>query len=152
MSNAIGDSLSDLGCSDHEQHAEYKQEDEADTEHSKLSNDDEPRWVMGPISKTVQHRVESFRQRLMRLDELTQPGQGDAANSFRERNMKYGTAQLKVPAVVKPQIDTTAETTPPTSFGENMQNHDTMCGQRQMPAVTSRPGSSQMGLGSQKPQ
>jgi len=54
---------------------------------------------MGTIPKMVQHRMESFRQNQMRLDELTQPGCGDAANYFCERDMKYGTADLKVPAV-----------------------------------------------------
>ena len=49
---------------------------------------------MGTISKTVQHYMESFRQKQMRLDELTQPGWGDAANDFRERDMKYRTTEL----------------------------------------------------------
>jgi hypothetical protein len=52
--------------------------------------------------------MESFRQKQIRLDELTQLGWGDAANYFRERDMKYGTAKLKVPVVVTPQIDTSA--------------------------------------------
>jgi len=150
MLNDIGDSLSDLGSSDDEQDGEDKEDDGDDTELSKLSDDDEPRCVMGTISKTVQHRIERFRQKQMRLDELMQPGWGDAANYFCERDMKYGTAKLKVLAVVKPQIDTTAGTTPPTRFGEHMQALDIMCGQWQMPAVTSQPGSSQMRLGSEK--
>ena len=76
---------------------------------------------MGTISETVQHRMESFRQTLMRLDELMQPGWGDTANSFRERDTKYRMTELKVPAVVKPQTDTTAATPSPTTFGELMQ-------------------------------
>jgi hypothetical protein len=35
--------------------------------------------------------------------------------------MKYRTAELKVLAVVKPQIDTTAATPSPTTVGEHMQ-------------------------------
>jgi len=152
MLNAIGDSLSDLANSDEEQDGEDEEYDEDDTELSKLSDDDEPGWVMGTISKTVQYRLESFRQKQMKLDELTQPGWGDAANYFRERDMNYGTTKLKVPAVVKPQIDTTAATPSPTTFGEHMQTLDIVRGQSLMTAVTSRPGSSQMRLGSEKPQ
>ena len=152
MLNAIGDSLSDLASSDDEQDGEDEEDDEEDTELGKLSDDDEPGWVMGTITKTVQHCMESFRQKQMRLDELTQPGWGDAANYFRERDMRYGTAELKVPAVVKPQIETTAATPSPITVGEHMQTPEIVRGQSEMPAVTSRPGSSQMRLGSEKPQ
>jgi len=86
--------------------------------------------------------MESFRQKQMRLDELTQPGWGDAANYFRERDMRYGTAELKVPVVVKPQIEKTAATPSPITVGEHMQTPEIIRGQSQMPAVTSRPGSS----------
>jgi len=85
--NVIGDSLSDLASSVDEEDGEGKDEDEQDTGHGKLSDDDEPGWVMGTISKMVQHRMESFRQKLMRLDELTHPGWGDAADYFHEREM-----------------------------------------------------------------
>ena len=60
----------------------------------------------------------------MKLDDLTQPGKADAANYFRERDMKDGTTGLRVPAVVKPQMDTTAATPSPTTFGEHMQTLD----------------------------
>jgi len=152
MFNAIGDSLSDLASSDEAQDGEDEEYDEDDTELGKLSDDDEPGWVMGKISKTVQHCLESFRQKQMKLDELTQPGWGDAANYLCGRDMKYGTTELMVPAVVKPQIDTTAATPSPTTFGEHMQTLDIVRGQLPMTAVTSRPGSSQMRLGSEKPQ
>jgi len=75
MSNAIGDSLSDLASSQDKEDGEDKDDDEEDTELHKLSEDDEPGWVMGTISKRVQHRMESFRQMQMR-----QPGWGDAAD------------------------------------------------------------------------
>jgi len=88
----------------------------------------------------------------MRLDELTQPGCGDAANYFRETDMKYGTAELKVPAVVTPRIDTTVASASLTTAGEHMQTVDIVRGQLEMPAVTSQPGSSRMRLGSEKPQ
>jgi len=110
MLNAIGDSLSNLASSEDEQDGEDEEDDEEDTGLSKLSDDDEPCWVMGTISKTVQHHMESFWQKQMRLDELTQPGWRDAANYSHDRDIKYGTAELKVLAVVKDQIDTTAAT------------------------------------------
>jgi hypothetical protein len=152
MLNAIGDSLGDLASSDDEQDGEDVGDDEEDTELGKPSDDDEPGWVMGTITKMVQHRTESFREEQMRLDELTQPGWGDSANYFRERDMRYGTADLMVPAVVKPQTDSTTATPSPITVGEHMQPLEIVRGQSKMPAVTSRPGSSQMRLGSEKPQ
>jgi len=151
MLNAIRDSRSDLASSHDEQDGEDVEDDEDDTELCKLSDDDEPGWVMGTISKMGQHRMESFRQKQMRLDNLTEQGWGDAANYFRERDMKYGTAKLKVPAVVKPQIDTTAATPFLTTLGEHIKTIDIVRGQLEMLAVTSQPQSSQMWLGSEKP-
>jgi hypothetical protein len=101
--NTIGNSLSDLASSEDEEHGKGEDDDEEDTGQRKLSEDDEPGWVMDKISKTVQHRMESFWQKQMRLDELTQPGWGDTADSFRERDMKYGMTKLKVPAVGSPK-------------------------------------------------
>jgi len=152
MLNAIRDSLSDLATSNDEQDGEDVEDDEEDTELGKLSDDDEPGWVMGTITNTVQHCMESFRQKQMRLDELTQPGWGNAANYFCERYMRYGTAELMVPAVIKPHIDSTTATPSPITVGEHMQTPDIVRGQSEMPAVTPRPGSSQMSLGSEKPQ
>jgi len=120
MLNAIRDSLSNLASSDNEQDGEDEEDDEEDTELGKLCDQDEPGWVMGTISKTVQHHMESFRQKQMRLDELTQLGWGVTANYFCERDMHSGTAELMVPAIFKHQIDTTAATPSPTSFGEYM--------------------------------
>ena len=152
MLNGIGDTLSDRASSNNEEDGEHEEDDEEDTELGKLSDDDEPGWVMGTISKTVQHRMESFRQKQMRLDKLTQPGWGDAVNNFCERDMKYGMTELKVPAVVTPQIDMAAVAASLTTAGENMQTPDIVRGQLEMPAVPSQPGSSQMRLGSEKRQ
>ena len=69
---AIGDSLSDLASSDDGEDRE--DEDDEESEQGKLNDDDEPGWVMGTITKTVQQRMESFRQKQMKLNELTQPG------------------------------------------------------------------------------
>jgi len=60
----------------------------------------------------------------MKLDELTQAGWEDAANYYRERGIKYRTAELKVPAVVRPQIDTTAASASLRTAGEHMQTLD----------------------------
>jgi len=81
--------------------------------------------------------MESFRQTQMRLDELTQPGWVDTADYFRERDIKYGTTELNVPAIVKPQTDMTAARPLPTTFGELMQALDIIPGQSQMPHLTS---------------
>jgi len=97
---AIGDSLSDLASSDNG--VDGEDEDDEETEQGKLSEDDEPGWVMGTITKTVQKRMERFRQKQMKLDELTQLGWEDAADYFCERDKKYGTFELGVPAVVQP--------------------------------------------------
>jgi len=71
MLNAIGDSLSDLASSEDEEHGEDEDDDEEeDTGHGKLSEDDEPGWVMGTTSKMVPHHMESFRQKQMMLHQL----------------------------------------------------------------------------------
>jgi len=151
MLNAIGDSLSHLATSDDEQDGEDKEDDEEDTACGKLS-DDEPGWVMGTISKTLPHRMESFRQKQIRLDELTQPAWGGAVTYCQEKYLNYGTAELKVPADINYQIDPIAATPSPTTLGEYMPPLEIVSGQSQMPAVTSRPGSINMTLGSEKPQ
>jgi len=74
MLNAIRGSLSDLASSEDEEDGEDEDDDEEDTELGKLSEDDELGWVMGRISKKIQHCMESIRQKQMRLDELTQAG------------------------------------------------------------------------------
>jgi hypothetical protein len=151
MLNVTRDSLCDLATSDDKQDAEDEQDAEEDTELGKLSDDDEPGWVLSRITKTVQHRMESLLPKQMRLDQLTQPGWGDAANYFSQRDMRYGTAELKVLAVVKPQMDTTAATPSPITVAVHMQTPEIVQGRLEMPAVTSRPGSSQMRLSSEKP-
>jgi hypothetical protein len=65
--------------------------------------------------------------------------------------MKYGTAELMVPAIVKPRTDTTTATSLLMTFGELIQTRDIVTGQSQMPQGTSRPRSSQMRLDSEEP-
>jgi len=144
---AIGDSLSDLASSDVGEDGE--DEDNEETEQGKPSEDDEPSWVMGTITKMVQQRVETFRQKQMKFDKLTQPGWEDAADYFRERDKKYGTSELRVPAVVQPQTNDDAPLHPPTTFAELMESVDIVPGISQ---GTSRLGSSHIRLGFVQPQ
>ena len=67
MMVTIGDSLSYLASSNDEEDGE--DEDNEDTEWGKLSEDDQPSWVMGTITKMVQQCMERFQQKAMMLDE-----------------------------------------------------------------------------------
>jgi hypothetical protein len=144
----IGDSLSDLASSDDGEDGE--EDDDEETEQGNLSKDDEPGWVMGTITKMVQQHMERFRQKQMKLDEVTKPGCEDAADYFRERDKKYGTTELRVPAVVQPQTNDDAPPLLPATFGELMESLDIVPGISQRPQGTSRPGSSDIRLGSVK--
>jgi len=146
----LGDSLSDLASSDDGEDGE--EEDDEETEQCNFSEDDEPGWVMGPITKTVQQRMERFRQKQMKLDELTQPAWEGAADYFRERDTKYGTTELRVPAVVQPQTNDNAPAPLSATFGELMESLDIVPGISQRTQGTSRPGSSHIRLCSVKPQ
>jgi DNA-directed RNA polymerase specialized sigma subunit len=57
---ATTESLSDLASSGDGEDGE--DEDDEETEQGKQSEDDEPGWVMGTITKTVQQRTERLRQ------------------------------------------------------------------------------------------
>jgi len=147
---AIGDSLSHLASSDNGEDGE--DEDDQEIEQGKLSEDDEPGWVMSTITNTVQQRIERFRQRLMKLDELTQPGWEDAADYFHERDKKYGTSELRVLEVVQLQTNDDYPLPRPKTFGELLDSLDIVLGILQMPQGTSRPESSHVRIGSVKPQ
>jgi hypothetical protein len=147
---AIGDSLSDLASSDNRDDGE--DEDDEETEQGNSSEDDEPCWVMGTITKTVQQRTERFRQKHMKLDELTQPGWDDVAKNFCKRDKKYRTSELSVPAVVQPQTNDNAPAHPAATFGELMESLDIVPRILQRLQGTSRPGSSLIRLGWVKPQ
>jgi len=70
-------------------------EDNKATALGKLREDDESGWVMGTISIMVQQPVERCRQKQMKLDELTQPGWGDAACHISVRDKMYHTTELR---------------------------------------------------------
>jgi len=96
--------------------------------------------------------MERFRQKQMNLDELTQPGWEDAADYFRERDKKYGTTELRVPAVVQPQTNDDPPAPLPATFGELMESLDIVPGISQRLQGTSRPGSGHIRLRLVKPQ
>ena len=150
MMVAIGDCLSDLASSDDGEDEE--DEDDEETEQGQLSKDDEPGWVMGTITKTVQQRLEWFRQKQVKLDEFTHLGWEDAADYFRERDNKYGTSALRVPAVVQQHTDDDAVTPIPTTIRELLEWLDIVPGISRRSQGTSLPGSSHIGLCSVKPQ
>jgi len=58
MMIAIGESLCDLASSDNEEN--WEDEDDEDTELGKLSEDNEPGWVVATISKMGQQRMERY--------------------------------------------------------------------------------------------
>jgi len=142
----MGDSLSDLASSNDGEDGEDEEDEE--TEQGKLSEDGEPGWVMGTITKTVQQRMERFRLKQIKLDELTSLGWEDAAYYFRERDKKYGTSELRVPVVIQQQTDDDAAAPAQTIFGDLTQCHGIVPGISQMPQCTSRPGRSHIRLGS----
>jgi hypothetical protein len=78
MMVASGYSLSDRASSDDGEDGEDEHDEE--TEEGNLSEDEEPGWVMNTITKMVEQRMERFRQKQMKLDELSQPGLEDAAD------------------------------------------------------------------------
>jgi len=137
MLNAIRDSLSDLASSDDGEDGEDEDDDEDNPELGKLSKDDEPGWVIGTISETVQNRMESFRQKQIKLDKFSQPGWGDVAEYFGERDKMYGTTELKVLAVVQSLREVDATSCAPMTFGFLMETRDCVLGKLQMPQVTS---------------
>jgi len=80
--------------------------------------------------------MERFRQKQMKLDKLTQLGWEDTAVYFCERDKKYGTSELRVPAVVQPQRDDDAASPAPATFGELIECLDIVPGISQMPQGT----------------
>jgi len=89
-----------------------------------LCEHDEPGWVMGMISKTVLWGLQRFRQKQMKLDELTQLAWGDAADYFHARDENYGASELTVLAVVKLQSIHEAAAPAHITFGDLMQSLD----------------------------
>jgi len=128
MLNAIGGSLSDLVSSDDGEDGEDEDAAEEDPELGKLSEDDEPGWVMGTISETVLHQMKGFRPKQMKHDKLIQPGWGDTTDYFRKSDKKYGMTELKVSPGIQPQMADDAASSGPTTVGESMETLDSVPG------------------------
>jgi len=143
-------SLSDLASSSDEENGEDNDDENAVM--GKLREVDKPGWVMGKMSKTVQQRMETFRQTQMKHDELTQPGWGDSPDYFHESDKKYGTTELRVPAVFEPWTDGVAATPTSTTVREVMERLDIVPRILQLLQGSSWPGSSHMRLDCGKPQ
>jgi hypothetical protein len=77
MTVAIGNSLRDLGHSDCGEH--INDNDDKETEQSQLTGNDEPGWVQCTVPRMIVPYMETFRQKLIQLDELTKPEWEDAA-------------------------------------------------------------------------
>jgi hypothetical protein len=67
MMLAMGHRLSVLGSSDDEEDREH--DNDKETEQGKLSEDDEPSWVMDTITKTVKNPMERFCPEQIKLHE-----------------------------------------------------------------------------------
>ena len=130
MMVVIGHSLRLIGSSDDGEDREDENDEE--TEQRKLSEDDEPGWVMGATSKTFQHRMEILRQKPIKFDELTEPGWGDSADYLRERDTKYGSTELRIPVVVILETDHDVAAPALEPFGELMECFDIVPGRSQM--------------------
>jgi len=83
MLSSIGDHLGDLASYDDVEDGEHEDDDKANPELGKQSAHDEPGWVMGTISRAVNHRMERYRQNHMKVNELTRLAWVDAADYFR---------------------------------------------------------------------
>jgi hypothetical protein len=150
MLNAVSNSLSDLASSNDKEDGEDQQAHHEDTELCKMSKDDEPRSVMGKISNRGQSSKESFCQKLISLDDLTQLQWVDAADIVRKGDMTYGMAEFKIPAVVKLQMDQIAAPPTCTTFGELMETLDIFLGELQTLHRTTQPGGSDIPVSSGK--
>jgi len=149
MMVAIGDSLSDIASSNLGE--DWEVGDDEESEKGQLSEYGKPGWVMGTITKTVQQRMERFQQKQMKLEELKQPGWEEAADYFSERDTKYCTSTLRVPAVMQLQTDDDVSSPAPKTFGVFMVCLYIVPGISQLLQWTTRSGSSHLRLGSGTP-
>jgi hypothetical protein len=146
----IGWSLSDLARSNHGEDGEDY--DDEETEQGNLSDDNEPGWAMGTITKTVQQRMERFRQKQIKLDNWSRLGWENVADNFHERVRKYATSKLWVLAVVQLRTDDDAAVPAITTFRELMECLDIDPRILLIPQGLCRPGCSHNRLVSVKPQ
>jgi len=142
--------LSDIASPEYGEDGEDRDEEEAGQ--GKMSEDDEPGWVICTITNIIQQCIKRFWQKQMKHVKLTQLRWWDTAEYFCENNQKYGTPELRVSAVVYTQMAHDAAAHAPTTFGELLDCLEIVPRISQIPQGTSPPGSSHMRLGSVKPQ
>jgi hypothetical protein len=113
---SMGDSASYLVSYDNGEHGE----DEIDEviESGKLGEDGEPGWLLSRITKMALQCMEMFWLNHMKLYELTQLGWRNADDILSERDNKYSTSNVRVPAVTKLQLNDDLLEHAHTTFGE----------------------------------
>jgi len=62
--------------------------------------------------------LRALRKEEIKFYESTQLGLGESADYFRDRDKHHGSPQLKVPAVIQPQMDNDAAVSAPPTYGE----------------------------------
>jgi len=148
VQNPIGDWLSDPVSSKDEEYGDNEDDDEEDAALATLSEDDEPSWVKGTISKPVQQFMEGSWPKPMCLHESMQPWWGDVANYFCESDMMHGMAEMRVPAVGQLESNQVVAWHAPQTLGEEIYTLDIVPGKLWMPLVTFRMGRCHMTQGS----
>jgi hypothetical protein len=102
MLKAIGESIDDVVASDDDDDDDDDDDEEGEEEEDDdaLSDEeDEPGAAIGTLPKAIEARLQGFRMKRLKLDELTRPGWPDAAEYFRKRDEKYGVAESVMPTV-----------------------------------------------------
>jgi hypothetical protein len=104
MLKAIGESIDDVVASDEDEDEDDDDDDDEEGEGEEdddaiSGEEDEPGAAIGTLPKAIEVRLQGFRMKRMKLDELTRPGWPDAAEYFRKRDEKYGVAESVIPTV-----------------------------------------------------
>lgn len=110
----IRDYLSDYGSSIDDEDGE--DEDNEEKKLCKLSEGVQPGCVLGSLSDMVPQHLERIQHKQMRLERLPQLLWGNAADIFHDRDNKQRRAWMRVPAVVKRQTISNADTLLLTAF------------------------------------
>lgn len=149
---AIEACLSNLAILDDKEDVDVKADDRNGSELGKLSENDEPGWVMGTLSKEVPQSMETYLVMEIWHDELTQLRWWDMADYFPYRDMKCWMAALKLLPIVISLADKVAATPGTTKFVKLIVTVDNVPGKSQMLDGHPHQGCSHTMLGFPKPQ
>jgi hypothetical protein len=107
------------------------------------SKDDDIGWVLRTITKLGHQYMERFFLKQIKLTKLKHQGwDDDAADYFWERDQKYDTSELIVPAAIQPEMDQDeAGHAQLIIIGDLVLCRGNGAKMTQMPQMTSRPGS-----------